>query len=825
MESFLQDARYSFRALLKTPTITLIIVTTLALGIGVNSAIFSILNGWLFRPLSVSAPQQIVVLASQYKGQGSALSYPALVDLRKQGNVFSDVFAYGLGIAGLSVEHTPREFTFSSVTGNYFTALGLKPAAGRLFIPGEGESPGDEATVVLGYSYWQKNFGGDHGVLGKRVLLDGKPATIVGVAPKEFPGLLFAFDVDGYIPLNTVLAAERTGDTRRFWADRSDRYLTVIGRLKPDVSIKQAQSSVDLIAAHMASEYPATDKGTGIRVIPEWKARPAPFVSSFVPIIAGLFLTLPALVLLLACMNVANILLMRATMRGREMAIRAALGASGNRLVRLVLTESILLALLGSIAGVAFGYGSIRVSGAMLHAVTSTSSGFGYSLNYGLDWRVLAYTLLTAAITGIIAGFLPALRVLHGDLNPVLHGSSSGGLKRFRWPGIRGMLVIAQVSGSLTLLVVAGLFARSLLRTEHMSLGFDPDHVMSVMMTPRQIGFDETRTDNFYRDLEERMRTMPGVESASESQTVPMGMPSPTHPVFVEGHPLNPGERPPQASSNGVDPSYFGTMRVPLLEGRRFTESDNKTAPRVAIVNQTMVRRFWPNQSAIGKRFTTENNGSSPLEVVGVVADGQYFFISPEPQPYFFIPLAQNYTPFRYLEVRSPLPPESLAKTIEEQIHRLAPDLPIIDARTMQDTVHGLAGLFVFRLAAALAGAIGILGLILAVVGLYGVVSYTAAQRTQEIGLRIALGAKRRDIVKLVFGQGLWLVAAGIASGVAVTAAVTRVMRKLLIGIGANDPLTYASVAILLGTIGLLACWLPARKATGVDPIVALRSE
>jgi putative ABC transport system permease protein len=304
-----------------------------------------------------------------------------------------------------------------------------------------------------------------------------------------------------------------------------------------------------------------------------------------------------------------------------------------------------------------------------------------------------------------------------------------------------------------------------------------------------------------------------------------MGMPSSTHPVFVEGNPLNPGERPPQASSNSVDPNYFGTMRVPLLEGRPFTESDNKTAPRVAIVNQTMARRFWPNKSAIGKRFTTENNSGNPFEVVGVVADGQYFFISPDPQPYFFIPLAQNYTPFRYLEVRSPLPPESLAKSIEEEIHRLAPDLPIIDARTMQDTVHGLAGLFIFRLAAALAGAIGILGLILAVVGVYGVVSYTAAQRTQEIGLRIALGAKRRDIVKLVFGQGLGLVVAGIVCGVAVAAAVTRVMSKLLIGVGANDPLTYASVAILLGAIALLACWLPARKATRVDPIVALRSE
>jgi predicted permease len=825
MESFLQDTRYSLRALVKTPTITGIVVLTLALGIGVNSAIFSILNGWLFRPLPVRAARQIVVLASHHKGQSAAFSYPALVELRSQAQVFSDVFAYGLGIAGLSFEHRPREFTFSSVTGNYFTALGLKPAVGRLFLPGEGEKPGDEAVVVLGYSYWQKNFGGDPGIVDKKVLLDGTPATIVGVAPKGFQGLLFAFDLDGYIPLNTALSAERVGDTRSYWTDRRDRFLTVVGRLKPETSIKQAQSSADLIAARMASEYPSTDKDTGVRVIPEWKARPAPFVSSFVPIIAGLFLTLPSFVLVLACMNVANLLLVRATLRGREMAIRAALGASRSRLLRLVLTESVLMALLGSGAGVAFAYGGIGVSGVMLHSTTSTSSGFGYSIDYSLDLRVLAYTLITAAFSGIVAGLWPALRVVRGNVNLVLHGSAGAGLRRFRWPGISGMLVIAQVSGCLTLLVVAGLFVRSLVRGEHMFLGFDPDHVMSVMMTPRQIGFDEVRTENFYHDLEERMRAMPGVELASESQTVPMGLPGTVNSIFVEGQPGVPGERPPQVSSNRVDPNYFATMRVPLLEGRSFTESDSKVAPRVAVVNRAMAQKFWPNQSAIGKRFNIGTNSGNPIEVVGTVADGQYFFISPDPQPYFFVPLAQNYTAFRYLEVRSPLPPSSLANSIEEQVHKLAPDLPIIDARTMQNTVHGLAGLFIFRLAAALAGAIGLLGLILAVVGVYGVVSYTAEQRTREIGVRIALGAKRRDIVKLVFGRGLGLVMAGIASGVGLAAMLTRVMSRLLIGVAATDPFTYSLVALLLATVALMACWLPAHRATLVDPMVTLRSE
>ncbi len=424
METFLHDVRYGLRVMAKTPSITAIVVITLALGIGVNTAIFSILNGWLFRPLPVPAPEQIVVLASQHQGEGSAISYPALLDLRRQADLFSDVFAYGLGIAGLSVEHKPHEFAFSAVTGNYFSALGLKPAVGRLFLPGEGENPGEELLLVLGYSYWQKTFGGDPGVEGKQVLLNGKPARIIGVASREFHGLLFSFDIDGYVPLNTMLSLVRVGDTHRYWSDRDDRVLTVVGRLKPKVSVGQAQSSVDVIAARMAAQYPATDRAARIRVIPEWRARPAPFVSSFVPMIAGLFLVLPGLVLLLAGMNVANILLVRAMLREREMAIRAALGAARGRLMRLMLTESLILALLGSIAGVVLGYWAVGASGAMLHPVVTTSSDLGYRMDYSLDWRVLAYTALAAALTGIIVGLWPALRAGRGDLHLVLHGSS-----------------------------------------------------------------------------------------------------------------------------------------------------------------------------------------------------------------------------------------------------------------------------------------------------------------------------------------------------------------------------------------------------------------
>jgi predicted permease len=489
-----------------------------------------------------------------------------------------------------------------------------------------------------------------------------------------------------------------------------------------------------------------------------------------------------------------------------------------------MLTETLLLITLGSVAGVILGYSAVDASGSMLHSATTTSSQLGYRVDYSFDWRVLAYTLAIATFTLLCVGLWPAFHANRHELNAVLHGGGHGSSPRRRF-GIRSVLVVTQVAGSLMLLIVAGLFVRSLARAEHMFMGFDPDQVLTIMLTPKQIGYDEVRTRAFFRDIQATLRGTAGVESASSSYTVPMGMPSPASPIFVEGHPFAKDQRAPVISFNSVDPDYFTTLRIPIVQGRAFNVSDNEAAPRVAIVNQTMARKLWPNEDAIGKRFRRESESGELLTVVGVAHDGQYFFLSPDPQRYFYLPIAQNYSAFRYLEIRSPLPPESLLSSVQEEIRKLAPDLPIIDARTMQDTVHGLAGLFVFRLAASLAAVMGVLGLVLAVVGVYGVVSYNAAQRTHEIGVRVALGAERRDIMKLVLEQGLRLVVAGLLVGLLAAAVLTRGMTKLLIGVGATDPMTYAAVATLLSTVALLACWLPAFKATRVNPVVALRQE
>ncbi|HKU19931.1 MAG TPA: ABC transporter permease [Terriglobales bacterium] len=818
VNSLLQDARYGLRMLGKSPGLTAIVVITLGLGIGVNSSIFSVVNAWLLRPLPIPHPEQIVDVASATGN--SRLSYLDMLDLKAQADVFSDVFGYDTGSGGLSADGKPGQFAYSAVTGNYFSALRVKPLLGRLFVPGEGEQRGSPLNLVLGYAFWQKRFAGDPAVIGKHIAINGRPATIIGVTPRDFHGLLFAFDMDGYLPLSITALGE---DGNSVWADRGDRSLMLFARMKPGTRLAQAQGSVEVVARRLAAQYPATDKGLGLLVIPERRARPAPRVSSFVPVIAALFLMLPGLVLLLACMNVANILLARAAAREREMAIRAAIGAGRRRLIRQMLTEGLLVALLGGAAGVVLGELAIAAAGALLRPVTTSSAGYAFRIDCRFDWKVFAYTLLAAVLTGTFVGLWPALRAGRADLNAVLHESGRGE------PGnrhrLRSSLVVAQVAGSLMLLVVAGLLMRSLSHAEHMFLGFDPEHVLSVMLDPHQVGYNQARAKNFYRELERRVSALPGVESASLARTVPMAYPSQGSSIFVKGRQLPPDQKPPEISYNGVDPGYFPTMQVPLLRGRSFTDSDSETAPRVAIVNQTMAGRLWPNEDVLGKRFSLKSASGPWIEVVGVAADGQYWFISSDPQPYFYVPLAQDYGSLASVQARTNGPPEAMLRVVQREIQRLAPDMPIIQAATMQETVHGLAGLFIFQLAASLAGTLGAMGLLLAVVGTYGVVSFAAAQRTHEIGVRMALGATRSDILKLISRQGLMLVAGGLLAGLLAALGLTRAMSKLLMGVSPSDPFTYVAVVVLLAAVSFAACWIPARRSTRVDPTVALRYE
>jgi len=817
------DLSYALRQLRNARGFACLVVLTIALGIGANSAIFSCINGYL-RPLPVRSPEQLVVVAAQTKGDETGLAYrlsfSMLQDLRRLSGPFSDVFAFNVLIGGFNADRKVDSFTYQALSGNAFSSLGIQPAAGRLFVPGEGESSGAPNTVVLGYAYWQRRFAGDARVIGKQVRLDGLPATIVGVAPRGFHGLYAGIEMDGYLPLN-VLTLRGFTSAEIFYRDRAARPLTILARLMPGVSVSEAQSSVNVLMRQLEREYPATDKGITLHVMPERHARPVPigFVADRVPEITGFLLILAGLVLLLACMNVANLMLVRAAIRQREMAIRAALGSGRARLIRQMLTESGLLALLGAAAGLVLGRWA---SAAFMVSVTRGTS-LPVQVDFGFDWRVFAYALGAAVFTALIIGVWPAIQASQTEAGAVLHEGArgSGGVSRQR---VRSLLVVAQVAGSLTLLIVAGLFVRSLQRAQTMNLGFDPHHVLNARVNARDAGYDEQRSRDFYRELERRMRDVPGVQAASWAFSTPMGYITDGEKVYVEGRPMAVGEQPPTAGMNPVDRDYFDVMRIPIVHGRSFNDADTGKSMRVAIVNQTMAARFWPSENPIGKRFRIEPEG--PLwQIVGVARDSKYLVVFERPLAYFYLPQEQRFSYMRVLQVRTAVPPKQLRSRVEAEIHRLDADIPVSDLQTMEESLQGFMGFMMFRMGAQQAGAMGLLGLVLAVIGVYGVVSYGASQRTREIGIRMALGAEPRSIAGLVLGQGVRLVAAGVAVGVLLALAVARLASRAIFLVSSAEPITFAAVSLLLAAIALYACYLPARRAMKVDPMVALRHE
>ena len=813
-----QNFRYALRQLRKNPGFSLVVVLTLALGLGANVTVFSIVNGIILRPLPVPQPQQITVLAAQQQGSPLgmyALSYPELLDLRAQNDAFSDLFAYETDLEGMSADNKADHFLGAHVTGNYFSALRLKPALGRLFLPGEGEKPGSESLVVIGYSYWQKRFGGSPAVIGKQVRVDGKPATIIGVSPKDFRGTAFALDLDGYLPLSMAAAADPD-----MWTGRADRRFNVLGRLKPGLTLSQAQSSISLIVNRLAQHYPATDKGITVSVVSEPLSHPIPLPGNFTAIAAGLFLFLAALVLLLAGVNVVNLLLVRATAQEGEMSIRAALGASRSRLTSQVLSESVLLAVLGAVGGIAIGTRATHwISDLRLASIVPIS------LDLGLDAHVVAYAFAAALCTGIVVGLWPALRVARTNLNDTLREGGRSGSAGKRPHRMRGILVAAQVSGSLMLLIMAGLFVRSLQNALQTYLGFQPDHVLNVVLDPHEVGYDETRTNNFFKELRNRARALPGVQATTIAYSIPMGNYEDATGVTMDGHPQSTGEQPPVVMFNAVDPDYFQTMKIPLLRGRSFTDADNTSSPNVAIVNQTMAEQFWPGRDPIGKRFRAGETGEALWQVVGIAQNGKYGMLAEDPQPYFYLPLTQHFEHMRVLEIRTSVPPETLILPLQQVVKELDPGLPIFSLRTMADSLSGANGFMIFRIAALLASCIGGMGLVLAIVGVYGVVAFAASQRTREIGIRMALGADRGQVLKLAFRQGFWTVLVGAGVGLLAGFGMSHGVADLLMGVSATDPLTFVSATVLLIAVALCAGYIPARRAMKLDPMVALRYE
>ena len=818
----LHDLQFAARQLRQSPRFLFLVVLTLALGIGLNTAIFSCQNAFL-RPLPVRSPERVVVLAAQVKddetGMRFRFSVPALFDLRRQADRFTDLNGSTIQLGGLRAGSRVTQFTYASVTGNYFSGLGVKPAVGRLFLPGEGESPGMDDRLVLGYSFWQKTFGGDPSVVGRQVRLDGKETRIIGVVQHEFLGTWAATEADGYTPLNNIGRYYHASD---LFADRNLRLLMIMGRLKPGVSLREAQQSVDVVARRLAAQYPATDKDTGIRVVPEQLARPFPlrFMAESIPMIRGSLLALAAMVLLLACMNVANLLLVRASGRAREMAIRAALGSGRARLIRQALTESWLLALLGAAAGLVLGMWGSQV---FLGSVTSGTS-LPIKVNADFDWNVFVNALATGVFTVLAIGLWPGLRASQTDAAAVLHDGGWGGTAGRATLRVRSMLVVAQIAGSLVLLITAGVLVRGLQRAQRMDLGFDPSHVLNVRLDPHDVGYDEQRTKEFYRDLKTRIAALPGVQSVSLALSVPMGYIFDSRPVYVEGRAVVEGSHAPMVNANFIQGDYFGTMRIPLVRGRAFTENDDAKAPLVAIVNETMAARFWPGQDPIGKRFSYTQGG--PLrQVVGVARNSKYLVIFESALPYFYVPMDQDPYHVRTLQVRTSTAPESLRPRVEQEIRAMEPDLPLADFLTMRESLEGFFGYRLFQMGAQQAGSMGVLGLVLAAIGVYGVVSYGAAQRTREIGIRMALGAGPANVATMILGQGARLVVAGVAAGLLTASLFLETTRKVLPLMDRADPWIFMLAPCALAVIALWASYIPARRAMRIDPTVALRHE
>lgn len=818
METLWHDVRYAARMLAKTPALTAVIAITLAIGIGANTVIFSIVNGFLLRPLPVPHASQVVAVATEQKGAPlglDQLSYADLRDFQSQlKGTFSSLVGYQLSLAGFNAGDHPVRATVSYVTGNYFAGLGVKPELGRLFFPGEGENSGAPSLVVLGYDFWKAQLGGDRTVVGREARVNGKGTTIIGVAPEGFHGTHPVVRTEIYLPLSMMAGGPSSG----FWTDRGSRTLRVLGRMEPGVTLAQARSSTEVVAARVAAEYPKTDRGISMLVVPERLARPVAEAHQVVPVICALFLVLAGLVLLLACLNVANILLARSSVRRKEMAIRAALGAGRWRMIRQILTETIVVSLLGGAAGVVLAdWASSAISSVPIQSEVPVT------LNFAFDWRVFFFALAAAILGGLATGLWPALRAGRTNLGIVLHEGGRSDAANAGRSGMRNGLVAVQVAGALMLLIAAGFFVRTLQRLENSYMGFDPKNVVNVSMDPSEIGYSESQSKAFYRELKDRVAALPGVQSVSLAFSVPMGTMSDADTAYIENHPVPVGEQPPVLLDNLVGPNYFATMRTPLAQGRAFTKSDDEKAPLVAIVNQTMARRFWPNESAIGKRFSIRGQSGPFAQIVGVAANGKYETAYESSQPFFYLPLAQNFSPLEVLQVRSSTAPQALLADVQKQIRDLAPELPLFNSQTMEHSLEGPDGFLLFRLGAMLAGAMGLLGLVLAVVGVYGVISYSVSLRTHEIGIRMALGAQPGEILRRVLGQGLRLIGIGMIAGLVTGWALTRYMAHVFQG--EAGWLTFLVAAELLGAVALWACYVPARRAMRLAPMAALRHE
>jgi putative ABC transport system permease protein len=748
METLLRDIHYGVRSLLKRPGFLLIALVTLGLGIGANTAIFSLLNTALLRPLPVDHPEQLVSVAVRGKNDSIlAFSYPNYLDFRDRNQVLSGLLLYRMAPLSLSRGGNNQRLWGYEVSGNYFDLLGVRPLKGRTFLPEEDRTKLSHPVVVVSYTGWQRRFGGDEELVGKEILLNNHPFKVIGITPESFRGTELVYTPDLFVP---VLMMEWVEPGSTWLNNRDSNNFFAVGRLKPGVTSQQAEASLNILAEELGREYPNENEGQVMRLVPPGFI--IPDLRSAVVSFSWVLMAAVAVVLLIACANLAGLLLARATDRRKEIAIRLALGANRLRLIRQLLTESILIAVVGGALGMLL---AVWMIGFLL--TFRPPLDFPLTVEVNLDWRVMIFSFLVSLATGVVFGLAPAVQSTRLALIPALKDTTAQG--GYRHSRLRSALVVTQLALSLVLLIGAGLVLHALKQLQAMSPGFNPHNALTVSVDVALQGYDDEQGTQFYRQLIERIESLPSVHSAALTTFVPLSLNYSSNSVYVEGQPGERGANVPVAMVGSVGPRYFETMNTAILQGREFTENDKAGSERTAVVNETTVRRLMPGihslAEALDKRISFNSSNGPFLRIVGIAQDGKYFNIAEEPRAFIWTPLDQHYSTPISLMVRTTGDPEAVISPVRNEVRLLDPNLPLFDVKTMGE--HMKLALFPARVAATVLASFGLVALTLAVIGIYGVTSYSVSQRTNEIGIRLALGAQNRDVLKLILKNGLKL--------------------------------------------------------------------
>ena len=828
LDTFLADIRFAMRWLAKSPGFTSVAVLSLAIGIGFNTALFTVVDAVLFRPLPVVEPDRLVDVFTSVPRQTSAqrygtTSYPDYVDLRSQNAVFGDMIAYSPMFGALSLGERSRLVLGEIVTGNYFQMLGVSAAVGRTLVPDD-DRPAAPRVAMVSDRFWKSDLGGGPDVVGRTVKIRGVAFTIVGVSPRWFSGMepLLAPDLWVSMPAATEVVPvglrdvvpSPTGTTRL--ERRGERWLFVRGRLKPGLTIDNAQANLGVVMAQIAAANPTTNKDREIITKATRDVRVHPAVDSvLVPYAAGLGAVV-GLVLLIACANVASMLLARATGRQREIAVRLAIGASRSRLVCQLVTESLVLSAIGAVAGGGLAWWLMRTVEAITLPV-AVPLAFGLRI----DTRALVFTIAATVAAALLAGVLPALKASKPNLVADLKGETLAGGGERRW-SLRDALVSGQMALTALLLIVAALLTRSLIAAQQAKVGFEVEHLAAVTLDTGMAGYSDARSRLFWDEALTRVRALPGVESAGLATRLPFAVNVSRWDIFVPGH-HTPGDALDTVDETAVSPEYFQTIGVPILQGRAFTGADRPNTQMVAIVNEAMARRFWPGESAVGKTFRTRGADGPEFEIVGVSRDHKVLTVGEAPTPFLHVSRIQRPNSYSSLIARTRGDASALLREMRRELLAVEPSLVFIDSQTMATQMEST--LFPVRASAWIVGLVGAIAMLLAAVGLYGIIAYSVTRRTREIGIRIALGADRRSVLTLVMKQGLFVAVSGLAAGCALAAAAARVFAGMLYGVGAGDPVSWMGAAAVLLAVSAVANLLPAIRAARIAPSDALRTD